>query len=320
MIARYSDEVAPRHARPQETKLRVRSLLAFFGHRRLCEINGALCRRYAAARPSDAVARRELEDMRAALNHFHAEGYIRDVIKIILPERRPARERWLTRGEAARLLHSTWRFRESQHGAETARFPRRHLARFILVALYAGRRAGAIVEAALQPTAGHGWIDLERGAFHPRAGQRKTKKRQPPIILPRRLLAHMRRWKAAGQNYAVEWNGAQVLRVSKGFRAAVADAGLSADVTPHVLRHTCATWMMQRSADPWAAAGYLGLSLETLIRVYGHHHPDHLRGAWSVFDRPGGEPKPRAARKAAIATKNKRRHAGAGSRKSRMGA
>jgi hypothetical protein len=27
------------------------------------------------------------------------------------------------------------------------------------------------------------------------------------------------------------------------------------------------------------AAGYLGMSVETLLRVYGHHHPDHLKDA-----------------------------------------
>jgi len=25
----------------------------------------------------------------------------------------------------------------------------------------------------------------------------------------------------------------------------------------------------------WEAAGYLGMTVETLEEVYGHHHPDH---------------------------------------------
>jgi hypothetical protein len=29
----------------------------------------------------------------------------------------------------------------------------------------------------------------------------------------------------------------------------------------------------------WQAAGYLGMSTEILDRVYGHHTPDHLKGA-----------------------------------------
>jgi integrase len=282
--------------------------LRFFGDKRLSQINGALCRAYVAQRSTDAAARRELEDLRAAINHYRNEGHIRVVISVPLPPRRPARERWLTRSEAARLVLAAWRAKDEQSGKTKTRYTRRHVARFILVALYAGRRAGAIVEAALQPTAGRGHIDLERGVFHPRAHRRQTKKRQPAIVLPRRLLAHLRRWKKSGQRYAVEWNGEPIGRMAKAFRQAVRDAALDADVTPHALRHTAATWMMQRGAPPWEAAGYLGMSVETLIRVYGHNHPDHQRAAWSVFDRPGGTPK--ARRKPAHALKRKARHRG----------
>lgn len=311
-LALYAADIVPRLARPAECAARIERLLAFFGDSVMSEINGALCRRYAERRGGATAARRELEDLRAAFNHFHREGHVRVPIGVVLPARPPSRERWLTRAEAARLVRHCWRFRERQNGATTRRFTRRHVARFILIGLYAGRRAGAIVEAALSPQAGRGWIDLQRGIFHPRARIMRTKKRQPPIRLPLRLLAHLRRWKRRGQRYAVEWNDAPIRRMARAFRAAVHDAGLGTDVTPHTLRHTSATWMMQRGADPWAAAGYLGMSLETLIRTYGHHHPDHLKAAWGVFDRPGGEikpgPKAKTGRKRpARAKKRKRR-------------
>lgn len=289
----YGRDVATSHARPHETAQRMTALLDYFGDMKLSQINGNACRAYVKKRSSNGAARRELEDLRSAINHYHREGHCRKIVKVTLPPRAPARERWLTRKEAAALLSAAWRYREVQLGSKTIRYTRRHVARFIVVALYAGRRAGAIVEAALQPSPDRGWIDLARGVFFPKARRVKSKKRQPAIVLPRRLLAHMRRWKRNGQRFVVEWNGAPINRMEKAFRSAVKDAGLSSDVTPHVLRHTSATWLMQRAADPWAAAGYLGMSLETLIRTYGHHHPDHLKGAWSVFDRPGGEPKPR---------------------------
>jgi hypothetical protein len=36
---------------------------------------------------------------------------------------------------------------------------------------------------------------------------------------------------------------------------------------------------MQKGADPWQAAGYLGMSPEVLLNTYGHHHPDYLSDA-----------------------------------------
>ena len=75
------------------------------------------------------------------------------------------RERWCTRSEVAKLLWAAWRFRERQKGQPTDRRTRRHVARFILVALYTGTRAGAVCTAALEPTEGMGWIDLDKGIF-----------------------------------------------------------------------------------------------------------------------------------------------------------
>ena len=131
---------------------------------------------------------------------------------------------------------------------------RQHVARFALIALYTGTRASAICGAALQPTAGHGWFDLDRGIFYRRpAGRGETKKRQPPVPIPGSLLAHLRRWKRRGQRFAIEWNGQPVKAIEKAFANAVANAGLGPDVTPHILRHTAATWLMQASTDPVAS-------------------------------------------------------------------
>jgi len=33
---------------------------------------------------------------------------------------------------------------------------------------------------------------------------------------------------------------------------------------------------MRNGAKPWDASKLLGMSLEMLVRVYGHHSPDHL--------------------------------------------
>ncbi|HEY2227846.1 MAG TPA: tyrosine-type recombinase/integrase [Xanthobacteraceae bacterium] len=83
----------------------------------------------------------------------------------------------------------------------------------------------------------------------------------------------------------MEWQGKPVKAVSKGFSATVKEAGLGPDVTPHTLRHTAATWLMQQGTDAWEAAGFLGMTVEMLSQRYGHHHPDHLSGAKMAFGR-----------------------------------
>jgi integrase len=208
-----------------------------------------------------------------------------------MPAKGPPRDRWLTRNEAAALIWACWRYREKQtvyrgrhrgNQIATEKRPLRHLARFILIGLYTGTRAGAIAAASPYHSVGHSFVDLDQGIFYRLAiGRRATKKRQPPVPVPDRLLAHMRRWVRRGiiTSHFVEWNGAPVLSVKTGFNHAVKLAGLWGRVTPHTLRHTAATWLMQRGVPIWQAAGYLGMSAEILERTYGHHHPDYMRGA-----------------------------------------
>jgi integrase len=91
----------------------------------------------------------------------------------------------------------------------------------------------------------------------------------------------MRRWVRRGiiTSHFIEWQGAPVKSVKTGFKHAVSLAGLWGRVTPHTLRHTAATWLMQRGVPIWQAAGRLGMSAEMIERTYGHHHPDYMRAA-----------------------------------------
>jgi integrase len=215
-----------------------------------------------------------------------------------------AGDRWLSRSEAARFLWACWRYRERQtvhigplkgQKIETDKRPLRH-ARFTLIGLYTGTRAGAIATASPYRAEGKSFVDLETGIFNRRAvGKRATTKRQTPVPLPNRLLAHLRRWSRLGiaKSHFVEWNGKPVASVKTGFASAVRIAGLdvvNGNVTPHTLRHTAATWLMQRGAPMWQAAGFLGMSEKTLRDTYGHHHPDFLREA---ADAIGSRPTPK---------------------------
>jgi integrase len=122
-----------------------------------------------------------------------------------------------------------------------------------LIGQYTGTRAGAIASASPDPAVGRSYVDLERGVFYRLAqGKAETNKRQPPVKLPQRLLAHMRRWKRLKliARHFVEFDGEGVRSVKTGFKHAVKLAKLSGKVTPHTLRHTAATWLMQAGVDP----------------------------------------------------------------------
>lgn len=292
----YLADKAPLHVRAAETRQRIMTLADFWQSHTLAEVNGARCRAYVAsrvgkpwksARPektgntprlvTDAAARRELEDLRAAINYHRNEGLCSEVVSVALPKKSEPRVEWLTRSEAARIVWAAWRAKQVMGDQKTKRDVGRHIARFILVGLYTGTRHAAICSASFQPSIGKGHVDLNRGVFYRLAqGATVTKKRQPPVRLPDRLLTHMRRWHRLGiaTHAVVQWNGKPVSSVRKGFSVAVAAAGVRKHVTPHTLRHTSATWMMQAGADLWQTAGFLGMTVEMLERVYGHQHPD----------------------------------------------
>jgi integrase len=247
------------------------------------DIGSASCKAYVATIDGQRTASMDLELLRAALNHAIKENLLLSAPSITLPEKSLPRQRWLTRSEVAMLLWAASRDSRTKNGRSGAwdRWrARQHLARFILVAAYTGSRKQDILNASFEPNSARGYIDLERGLWTRKAqDKRATKKRQTTIPLPKPLLAHMRRWRRNGQVFAVEFNGRPVDRIDKAFRQLVKDCDLGPDVVPHTFRHTAITWGMQRGMDPWDASGYFGLSMQTLLEVYGHHHPDHLRDA-----------------------------------------
>lgn len=286
VMALYGHEIAIKHSRPQETIRRLNNLTKFFGAYSLAEINKSLCRDYAKSRKKPQAARRELEDFRAAINHYFADETIQPKINIELPDKSDPKERWLTVEEAALLVRTAWRKTQPMPKGGK-RYVSRHLARFILVGLYTGTRSAAICGAAIRPTIGRGYVDLKEGVFYRRPpGTKETTKRTPSIRLPEKLLGHLRRWERLGlcEKCVVEWEGEPVKRVAKGFRALVAESKL-VGVTPHTLRHTSITWAMQRGTKRFDASEYFGVSEKVLEKVYAHHSPDHQKEVTSRMDR-----------------------------------
>src|SRR5712671_3714832 len=145
--------------------------------------------------PTMTGSRRDLETLRAAINHHANQGFHRGLVRVSLPPKGEPRDRWLTRDEAAALIWHCWRYREKQtvHSGKgkgrpvfTAKRPLRHIARFILIGIYTGTRASAIAAASPYAEQGRSFVDLARGIFYRKQiGKRATKKRQTPAPVPR---------------------------------------------------------------------------------------------------------------------------------------
>lgn len=274
-------------------------IIEWWGDKKLSDVKGNACREYVAWRTgavSLQTARHDLKTLRAAINHYHAEhGPLPAVPVVSLPEKAPPRDRWLTRDEVARLVKAARRY-VRKNGTTRPRTETLHLAKFILIAVYTGTRSAAVLGLRWLPATTGGHVDLKAGVLYRRgSGQRETKKRQPPVRLPDRLLGHLRRWQKkdseSGITHVVHYQGEECKKLRRSWATIAKDAGLGDDVTPHTCRHTAATWLMQAGVDIFEAAGFLGMSSKTLEDVYGHHHPDfQKRAAEKIGRRPQNAP------------------------------
>jgi integrase len=282
----YTKVRLPELAVPNWEPYRLEKLADFWGDLRLSDVNGANCRKYVAWRKSEGVgpsARRELEVLQAAINLYHKE-YTLDVVPVVtLPEKALPRQDWLTRQQAAKLLWAAWRRPESKH-----------LARFILIAIYTGTRTGAILGLRWVESLDGGWIDLDREImFRKGRRERETNKRRPPLRLYWRLTAHLRRWKrmdeALGLTYVITYRGKPINKLRRSWDQACEDAGLTTeagfpfDPVKHHLRHTAATWLLGEGISFADTSDYLGMSEKVLRETYAHVHPNFHR---NIAERP----------------------------------
>lgn len=271
----------------------ISALLPYWKDKTLGDIRGATCREYAAIRGEKVkpgTIRRELAVLQAAIRYWHKEHGPLDAVPILTrPEKPESKNDWLTREEAAALLFAAMGWERGADGlwrrveGHNAKLP--HLARFILIGLYTGTRAGSIMGMQWMANTTGGWVDLERQTMHRRGrnvGQ--TKKRQPMVRISRNLMPHLARWKRmdeGGPRYIVSWAGKGIGQIRRAWMEVVRRAQLR-HVSPHILRHTRATWLMQDGVRLSEAAESLGMTVATLETTYWHHHPDWQKEAAEV--------------------------------------
>ncbi len=291
VLQRYVEVKGSEVKRPRELAQRVGALLEYWGEMTLDDVDGDSCRDFASEVGSASYARRCLEDFRAAVGLYAAEGFLRDRVVFTLPVKPQGRTDWLTVKEAIALCKTAWRYREVQRGAQTERWPTRHVVKFIAAGIATCSRSARIYEASYVPEPIRPFIDLEAGIYYRAAPDEEVanNKRAPPVILGERILRAMRRWRSKGDRYLVQYAG-RPADCKKAFASTVARAkrayptlfrgrdGLSKEIVRHTLRHTGITWLAIAGVDPYEICKYAGLSMETFERVYSHHHPAYMSG------------------------------------------
>jgi integrase len=279
VLAFYGEQKASLAVRSDTIAAAIENLGEFWGDDVVSAITPKRCGDYVAWRCAEATARNDLLTLQAALNFAHANRKLMHKIAVTKPKPPNKRARWLTRSEAAALLAGAlgWDRAGVRHRDRIDYT----LARFIITGYHTGTRKDRILRLQWIESLQSGWIDLDRGILH-RKGVREeeTKKRAPSVPMSDRLWAHMRRWRKLSARFLIERNGKPIGDISDAWETACALAGLDRDVeepkrvTPHVLRHTCCSWLLQAGFSEWKVGKFVGMSPALVASTYGHVSDD----------------------------------------------
>ncbi|MBO4169562.1 tyrosine-type recombinase/integrase [Cereibacter azotoformans] len=271
LLRAWADIRREENARSYETKWKyvVATIERHAGRLTLPVVDKAWSRRYAKARYAEGVAhatvRQELQVLSSAWKIARGDRatYL-DLPDFVLPPPSDPRDVFLTKDEARALLAA-------------CEWP--HIRLFIRIALATGGRPGAVL-ALKWPRVDFAAGIINLRSYKPSEAEHLKKAARVPIEedVAEDLMAAR---EAAQTDHVVEFRGRPMKSVRKAFATVVEKVGLDPEViTPHVLRHSAATWMAQAGVDMWQIAGFLGHRDTTMVmQVYGHHHPDYMRGA-----------------------------------------
>lgn len=263
---------------PENGRVLMANLLGFFAGADPASIGVPECRGYADYRAemgrAPGTIRREVAHLQAAMNFARKWRLLpagADPV-VELPRGGEPRGVWLLHDEMKRLR-------------ETADEPVRDFIDFLY---YTGARRRTVTSL----TAPQVDLDGFLIRLNP-SGRKRTTKRRPtvPIDVNLRPALH-RRLSAAGADrdrllfpgHDKHWYRMFVSTLERAGLRELPERGArpAGACVIHTLRHTRATHLLQAGKDPWQVAGLLGDTLATIEKTYGHHCPNHLRGAVEV--------------------------------------
>lgn len=220
----------------------------------------------------DATIRRELGMLRAAINYNIKCGYLpSDSLRhMFMPPPPPPKTLYLTKEQLGMVL-------------DTARFVGGHTYTFVMIAAYTASRRGAIENLEWSR------VDMANRVINFDDGGKRTKKRKAKVPMSDALFSFMVMHRALHPDHThVIHNSPEMgrrfsrlcdlLSARHPEHKAVWDA-----MTPHTLRHTWASLAAQSGVSMFDIAGVLGDSVQTVISVYAHQSPSHLRTAVSFL-------------------------------------
>lgn len=216
-----------------------------------------------------ATINRELVFLSAAINDYNRthSAQLPNPVPGLKTREPPGRLRWLTRAEYAALLHAA------------AHRPALH--DFIVLAVNTGLRRGELLNLTwTHVDFTHGLITLEASDTKTRTGRVVPINPDARAALERRAQACRNAWV-----FCSSTTDGPLTDLKKSFATACRRAGL-VDVTPHTLRHTCASWLVQSGIPLYEVARLLGHSAITTTQRYAHLAPDHLRAAVDALATP----------------------------------
>lgn len=253
--------------RPDSAEISIRYLKPFFGSLLASTLTLAKQQAYVEYRRAigagEESIRRDLSVLSAALRRSEKFNKIDRAPPMLTLTAAPPRERWLTRAEVAKLFRQMRKpIRGKAH---------RHVLLFTRLALYTGARTGAILDLTWDR------VDFEGGRIdYRKPGRRVTKKGRtvsPMTPALRRALMHAK--KHSRSTHVISWARERIDRVAKAVISHAELAGLEG-VSPHVLRHTFATWGARKGVPIWLLGKALGQTVASTTERYAKHQPEDL--------------------------------------------
>jgi len=253
-----------------------KSLGTAFSGRSWEQLTADDCRAYARGRFEKGIAsatvNTELSRLRSCLHWAAAERKIGYSPKVWVPPPGRPRDRVLSPDEAKALILA-------------ARAGDFHVGVFTVLLFATGGRHSAITDLKWDQ------LDFERGIINldddlPPDPMHKTwrKGRAAVVMSVMARAALLEAWDARTSDYVVEHGGRQVKSCRAGFANAVARAGLSDDITPHVIRHTVATWANGKVQTAFTAQLLGHRDEATTRRVYTHADAEGTRQVVEVIE------------------------------------